>query len=186
VSSNPFILISATLISLLGMRALYFVFATALQQLRYIKITLIIILILLSVKMLLHNYYVVDTSKTLLITTLILLTGVIYSLSHRDRGDLPSYPLLESFSRLYDFTYTGFRRIIITLIGVSVLIVGIIFIVTPGPAIIVIPAGLAILASEFVWARVLLKKMKNKFVYYSKESKAFLNRNRSAKDKDKK
>jgi tellurite resistance protein TerC len=184
VSSNLFILISATLISLLGMRALYFVFATALQQLRYIKITLILILILLSVKMLIHNFYAIDASLTLLITALILLAGVIYSLLHHDRGELPSYPLLENFSRLYDFTYTGFRRIVITLIGVSVLIVGIIFIVTPGPAIIVIPAGLAILASEFVWARLLLKKMKNKFVYYSKESKAFLNRNR--KDKEKK
>jgi len=182
VSSNLFILLSASLLSLLGMRALYFVFATALQQLRYIKIALIVILILLSLKMLLANFYTVDSALTLLVTSAILLIGVIYSLLHRDRGQLPSYPILDNFGKLYLITYTGFRRIIITLIGISVLIVGIIFIVTPGPAIIVIPAGLAILASEFVWARVLLKKVKHKFIHYGKESKAFFNRDKSEAD----
>jgi tellurite resistance protein TerC len=33
--------------------------------------------------------------------------------------------------------------------------------VLPGPAIIVIPVGLTILATEFVWARTILKKVKN-------------------------
>jgi hypothetical protein len=37
--------------------------------------------------------------------------------------------------------------------GSTVILIGIIMIVTPGPAIIVIPAGLAILATEFAWAR---------------------------------
>jgi len=33
-------------------------------------------------------------------------------------------------------------------------------ILLPGPAFIVIPIGLGILATEFVWARSLLKKVK--------------------------
>ena len=36
-------------------------------------------------------------------------------------------------------------------------------IVLPGPAIIVIPVGLGILATEFIWARRLLKVLKHKF-----------------------
>ncbi len=36
-------------------------------------------------------------------------------------------------------------------------------IVLPGPTILVIPLGLAILATEFVWARKLLNKFKDKF-----------------------
>jgi len=32
----------------------------------------------------------------------------------------------------------------------------------PGPAIVVIPVGLAILATEFAWAKVLLQKLKEK------------------------
>ena len=53
------------------------------------------------------------------------------------------------------------KRIIVAIFGFTVLIIGIAMIVLPGPALIVIPLGLAILASEFLWARRLLKKLKN-------------------------
>jgi uncharacterized protein (TIGR02611 family) len=52
------------------------------------------------------------------------------------------------------------RRLVVLVIGVTVLLVGIIMIFTPGPAVIVIPAGLGILALEFVWARTLLRRTK--------------------------
>ena len=54
------------------------------------------------------------------------------------------------------------KRLIVAVIGGTVLLFGIILIFIPGPAIIVIPIGLAILATEFVWARVLLKNAKQK------------------------
>jgi tellurite resistance protein TerC len=54
------------------------------------------------------------------------------------------------------------KRIIIGVVGGTVLLLGILMILLPGPAIIVIPAGLAILASEFVWARRLLRKVQGK------------------------
>jgi len=46
-------------------------------------------------------------------------------------------------------------------IGFTVLFIGMALLVLPGPAIIVIPVGLTILATEFVWARNLMKKVKN-------------------------
>ncbi len=52
------------------------------------------------------------------------------------------------------------RRVVVAVIGSTVLLAGIFMIVLPGPAVIVVPAGLAILASEFVWARRLLRKVK--------------------------
>lgn len=55
------------------------------------------------------------------------------------------------------------RRALVAVIGFSVLLVGIAMIVLPGPAFIVIPLGLAILATEFVWAAKLLKKAKEMF-----------------------
>ncbi|MBI4834904.1 MAG: PGPGW domain-containing protein [Planctomycetes bacterium] len=55
------------------------------------------------------------------------------------------------------------KRVVIIVIGFTVLLIGIAMIVLPGPAIIVIPLGLAILGTEFIWARVLLKKTKAKF-----------------------
>lgn len=54
------------------------------------------------------------------------------------------------------------KRIFVAIIGFTVLAIGMAMIVLPGPAILVIPLGLAILATEFVWARKLLKKMKDK------------------------
>ena len=52
------------------------------------------------------------------------------------------------------------RRIIASVVGGTVLLIGITLIVLPGPAVLVIPLGLAILATEFVWARHLLNKAK--------------------------
>jgi hypothetical protein len=44
-------------------------------------------------------------------------------------------------------------------------------IVLPGPAIVVIPVGLAILATEFVWARKLLITVKDRFTRMRKGNK---------------
>jgi hypothetical protein len=57
-------------------------------------------------------------------------------------------------------TWLTARRAVILLIGSSVVIVGVAMIVLPGPAFVVIPLGLAILATEFVWAKRLLDKAK--------------------------
>ncbi len=45
-------------------------------------------------------------------------------------------------------------------VGVTVLLLGIVMIVTPGPALVVIPVGLAILSIEFTWARIWLKRLR--------------------------
>ncbi len=49
-------------------------------------------------------------------------------------------------------------RVIRIVIGFTLLVIGIILLVLPGPAVLIIPAALAILAGEFVWARRLLRK----------------------------
>jgi tellurite resistance protein TerC len=58
------------------------------------------------------------------------------------------------------FTYKAARRIVVGVVGATVLIIGVVMIVTPGPAIIVIPVGLAILSIEFTWARFWLKRLR--------------------------
>jgi len=54
--------------------------------------------------------------------------------------------------------FRNLKKILVLLIGGTVLLIGIILIFLPGPSFIVIPAGLAILAIEFSWARTLLKR----------------------------
>jgi len=55
------------------------------------------------------------------------------------------------------------KRLIVIVVGYTILLVGIAMMVLPGPAFIVIPIGLGILATEVVWARRLLNKYKDKF-----------------------
>ncbi|MGH2805788.1 MAG: PGPGW domain-containing protein [Actinomycetota bacterium] len=45
------------------------------------------------------------------------------------------------------------RRVVITILGVTVLCLGIVLLVLPGPGILVLLAGLAILGSEYDWAQ---------------------------------
>ena len=45
------------------------------------------------------------------------------------------------------------KRVVVAILGGTVLVIGFAFIVLPGPAFIVIPVGLAILAIEFAWAK---------------------------------
>jgi len=56
--------------------------------------------------------------------------------------------------------FRGARKLIILVVGASVIVVGVVMLVVPGPGTVVIPAGLAILATEFIWARRLLKRVK--------------------------
>lgn len=52
------------------------------------------------------------------------------------------------------------RKLVVIVIGGTVLLIGIAMIVLPGPATVVIPAGLLILSLEFVWARRLVERAK--------------------------
>ena len=45
------------------------------------------------------------------------------------------------------------KRVIVSVVGVTVLLIGIALLVLPGPAFVVIPVGLAILATEYASAR---------------------------------
>jgi len=52
------------------------------------------------------------------------------------------------------------KRILVMVFGGTVVAIGIALIVLPGPAFLVIPAGLAILAIEFAWARRWLNRVR--------------------------
>jgi uncharacterized protein (TIGR02611 family) len=52
------------------------------------------------------------------------------------------------------------RRLIVAVVGVTVLVAGIAMLALPGPGMLVIALGLGILGAEFVWARRLLRRLK--------------------------
>ena len=52
------------------------------------------------------------------------------------------------------------RRIVVALVGFTLVLAGVVMIVTPGPGWLTILLGLSVLGLEFVWARRLLKRLK--------------------------
>lgn len=52
------------------------------------------------------------------------------------------------------------RRFIVATVGSTVLLLGLLMLALPGPALVVIPAGLAILALEFAWAKQWLARVR--------------------------
>lgn len=62
--------------------------------------------------------------------------------------------------RTFHLTYKAARRVVIAVFGTTILLIGIVMIIAPGPALIVIPIGLAILGIEFAWARLWLRKLR--------------------------
>jgi len=76
-----------------------------------------------------------------------------------------------------EILYKQIRRLAIFLIGISIVLIGCILFFTPGPAVVVIPIGLAVLATEFIWAKKLLKKFKETTFNLSKSAKDVIKKN---------
>jgi uncharacterized protein (TIGR02611 family) len=55
------------------------------------------------------------------------------------------------------------KRLIVSIFGFTILIIGLAMLILPGPGLIIIPIGLAVLATEYLWARNLLNKVKKRF-----------------------
>lgn len=51
------------------------------------------------------------------------------------------------------------RRVLVSVAGGALLVLGIVLIVLPGPAVLVIPAGLGVLSLEYGWARRLRERI---------------------------
>ena len=69
-------------------------------------------------------------------------------------------------------TYRFARRVVIGMIGGTVLLAGTVMLVTPGPGLVVIPSGLAILAIEFAWARRWLRKVRERISGSASQARA--------------
>ncbi len=64
------------------------------------------------------------------------------------------------------------KRVAVTLVGGIVLLAGLAMLVFPGPAVVVIPLGFAILATEYAWAAVALTKSKRLAATAGKKGKS--------------
>jgi tellurite resistance protein TerC len=81
ITADPFLVFTSNIFAILGLRSLYFCLASLMGNFRYLKPSLIAILLFVGVKMLLvHTPYKVDTGVSLAVVVGILIIGVIASI----------------------------------------------------------------------------------------------------------
>ena len=161
VTRDPFLVFTSNIFAILGLRSMYFVLAGFMNKFRYLKMSLVFVLAYVGVKMLLSHHYPIPNLVSLAVIGGILGVGVLGSLigAARDTAALKS-PLVNDLQELASVTYRQGRRVVVLVVGGTVLLVGVAMIFLPGPAFVVIPLGLGILALEFARARSWLQKLK--------------------------
>ena len=71
-------------------------------------------------------------------------------------------------------TYRLARRVVISVVGISVVLLGVALLVLPGPGIVTIIVGLTILAVEFAWARRWLRQLRERSTDAAQQASAWL------------
>jgi tellurite resistance protein TerC len=158
VTSDPFIAFSSNAFAILGLRSLYFVIAPVIERFHYMKQSLIVLLGFIGVKMLLAHHIEIPITMSLGCIAAILGAGVI--LSVLTRSTLSPEVEAATVEHLIKIGLRTAWRVVVGVVGVTVLALGLAMVVLPGPAFVVIPIGLMILGSEFVWARRWLARIR--------------------------
>lgn len=95
ISRDPFIIYTANVFAILGLRALYFALADIVPRFVYLKYALSLVLIVVGGKMIANYFYgakFIPTELALLITAVLIGGSIVLSLI-RTRGALPAEPL---------------------------------------------------------------------------------------------
>jgi tellurite resistance protein TerC len=87
VSQDTFIIITSNIFAIMGLRSLYFVLAGAMAKFKYLKIALAILLILIGVKLILHDVVDISHAISLALIAGIIGAGVVASVVASHRAD---------------------------------------------------------------------------------------------------
>ena len=161
VTRDPFLAFSSNAFAILGLRSLYFVIAPLIGRFRHLKLSLIFVLAFVGVKMLLAHHYPLPTAVSLSFILGILGVGIVASVLGAPRDTVPvTSPVEAEIDRLVRVSVRGARRIVVAVVGATLLLAGVAMLILPGPGLLVIPIGLAALSTEFVWARRWLARLR--------------------------
>jgi tellurite resistance protein TerC len=176
ITHDPFIAFTSNIFAVLGLRSLYFAIASVIDKFKYLKLSLVLVLAFVGLKLLLIHHIPIPTLATLGVAIGAMTIGILASILDERRGnhagEAPLGPDVERVARL---TLRQMRRVVILVVGITVVLVGLVMIgPIPGPGILVVPVGLGILAAEFVWARHLLALFKQKATEYGQTAETAL------------
>ncbi len=159
VTSDLFVTMAANVFAILGMRSLYFAVANALENYRFVKGSLGILLAILGVTYL--TTWKPDSATLLVISVGLLIGAALLTRVARGWGPIALVsPLENKLEEIAILTLNQTLRLVILVLGSTILLMGLLMIVLPGPAIVFIPLGLLILSLEFAWAGHLLRRFR--------------------------
>ncbi|HEY3255782.1 MAG TPA: TerC/Alx family metal homeostasis membrane protein, partial [Polyangiaceae bacterium] len=157
VTRDPFIVFTSNIFAIMGLRALYFALSGMMDKFHYLKFGLALVLMFVGAKMLLAGVLKIPIWASLLTIAALLAGSVIASLLRPPPSEPPSSEPKPPASG------GGVaRKVGVAVVGGLVLAAGLAMIVLPGPAVVVIPIGLTILASEFEWPRRMLARFRDR------------------------
>jgi len=162
ITHDVFLIFTSNVFAVLGLRSLYFALAATIDKFRYLKMGLVFLLAYVGVKMILSHHHPIPTLVSLSIIGGILGVSIVASIvaANRDTAKLLS-PLKDDLEELATLTYDRAKRIVIVLFGTTLLMIGILMLILPGPGMLAIIGGLAVLATQLFWARRMLRRSKS-------------------------
>lgn len=164
ITHDPVIGVTSNFLAVLALRSIYFALSAVVSRMRFLKLSLMLVLLGLTAKT------IIDVDRDEL-TTSITLAGIIGVVStavgasiiraRRQRQLDESRPTpLEDIAEAVALTQRNLRKVVILMAGTIIIIVAVIIAPLPGPGFIILaPIGLAVLATEFIWAKRLLTQM---------------------------
>jgi len=85
ITQDPYIVYFSNIFAIIGLRSLFFLVENLVEKFNYLKIGLAVLLVFIGAKMLIHNYYQIETMHSLLIVLGILSLSIIASLIFPDK-----------------------------------------------------------------------------------------------------
>jgi hypothetical protein len=141
VTDDPFIAFSSNALALLGMRALFFVLAGAVQKFQYLKVGLAAVLVFVGVKMTLSGAIKLPPLISLAVVATLLGASILVSVAREN---------------------STARDHLVDAGGWILLAAGLALLVLPGPGIPLVLAALGILGRRRPWARSAAHKIRSR------------------------
>ncbi len=80
ITTDPFIVFTSNVFAILGLRSLYFALASVIEKFRYLKVSLMLVLVYVGFKMILSGHYPIPTGISLAVIAGILTSGIVSSI----------------------------------------------------------------------------------------------------------
>ena len=132
ITDDLYIAFTSNALALLGLRALFFVLAGAVQKFRYLKVGLAGVLVFVGAKMTVSGAFKLPPAASLAVVATLLAVSIVASVAREDPKA---------------------RDLLVHVGGWVLLSTGVALLVLPGPGIPLVIAGLGILGRRHAWAR---------------------------------